>query len=235
MISDPTFVPPSFDLSYHLKGKSKPKGQEKYTTMDYIITGRARVPNVPSAQTTGLLQGGVPTTKYQEPPTETPPVTQTEIQVDKLGFSVELSYDLEPQCDQVPTANTSPASYPACDSRTPPNDYYPPPVPIPHYHSYPPTIPHVPADASLYPQPHPTNYSTVTNSHFPPSPQLFSGPHVLPEYQGRFHFQAPNHPSGSLGMPPHHGFVEMGFGMRVPQQFRRPQHQQQQQQLHYVY
>ena len=219
MISDSAFIPPSFDLSYHLKGKSKPKAQEKYNTADYLVTGRAGVPNVPSAQATVFLpEEGVPTTKYQESPTESPIVTQTDIQVDKLGFNVELSYDVvlsqEPQHDQVATPNAyprSPMSYITCDSRSLSEDYYPPSIPTPNHRSHSATIPHTPADADWYPQPHLEDYSTAINGHLSPLvPQPFSGPHVQPEYLGRFHYQAPNHPSGPLGMPPQHGFVEVG-------------------------
>lgn len=201
-----------------MKGMSKPKAQEKFNTKDYLVTGQAGVPNVPSTQATVLsLEDGVPIAIYQEPPTESPAIPQTQIQVDKLGFNVELSYDVELpqefQYDQVPTVNAYPGpstNYPACDSRTPSDDYYPPP----------------------YPQLHPATYNVAINNHLPPSPpQPFFGPRVSPEYLGSFHLHAPNSPSGSPGMPHQHGFVEAGFGMRVPQQFQQPQ----QQQFHYIY
>lgn len=234
MISDPSFIPPPFDLSYHRKGMSKPKAQEKFNSADYLITDRARAPNIPSAQAAVFSpEDVVSTSKYQEPPTESPAVPQTNIQVEDLGFNVELSYDVElpqePRYDQVPIINAypgSPSDYPTYDSQTPPNDHYTPMMPIPHRYSHSAIIPHMPAGANPYPQPHSTNYATGISYHLPPPPWPFSGPHVPPEYLGRYQFRAPNNITDSLDMPPHHGFVEVGFGMHVPLQQLQYQHQQ---------
>ena len=229
MISDPSFIPPPFDQSYHLKGMTKPKGQEKFDATEYLV---------PSAQAAGPPpEDMVRVAQYEEPPTERAAVAQTDIQVDKFGFNVELSYDVElpqePQHDRVPAANAypeTPTNHPSCDLRTPPNDYYTSPVPVPHYHPHPAAAPRMPADANWYHQPHPSNCTVAVNRHLPPPPppQPISGPQIPPEHLEMLHIQS-NIPSVSFDMSPHHGFPEMGFGygMHVPQQFlQQTQYQQ---------
>lgn len=91
MISNPSFIPPLFDTSYHFKGMPKPKGQEKYNPDDYIELHES--PTTPVAQTTApLFTAGVPVQYHGNEPAV--PV-ETEIQVERLGFVPNYSYDVE--------------------------------------------------------------------------------------------------------------------------------------------
>ena len=208
MISDPNFVPPSFDRSYHLKGMPKPKAYEKFNSRDYLVAEQAGVPTIPSAQAPGIsLAGAAPPTEYQElPPTEYHVPTQTEIQVDKLGLDVNFSYDVElPQETQYSESFRSPTDYPACDSQALPTGYYTAPEAIPIYPN--PTVHYMPTDANVYPQQYPGNYIGIDSNYLPPPP--FG-----------------SIPPPSLDVPPHRDFFEeMEFGMRAPEQFQRLQHQ----------
>lgn len=238
MISNPGFVPPLFDESYYLKGMPKPKAQEKYNQVDYLVTEPGGAPAIPSAYLAGtLLTDEVPTAEYQElAPTEDPNPAQTEIQVDKLGLNANFSYDVEllqeHQQDQVTTANVYTDSHTSsgvgytghCQPSS--DDYYTPPGAISPYHPYHVPAPHMATNADFYSH-HPT-----TTDNYPALPlQPFFGPRVQPEYSEAFPYpQVPNPPFESMPLPspdvPLHNFFEgTGFCIRVPEQVQQPQFQ----------
>lgn len=236
MISNPSFVPPAFDESYHRRGFSKVKGQEKYNRGEYVIIQQG-VPTVPSAQETGtLLTDGAPTAEYV--PTEpyyTP--AHTEIQMEKLGLNVDFSYDveLEPQYSQ----GISPNAYTECHGSSathqffhaqPSEGYYTPPQAIPY--SYPAgASPHMAADANFYSNQYQGSYPMAVSNYFPAPPQPFAEAHIQLGYSETFHpSQVPNPHSLQVSPPsldtPHHEFFGgMGFGMPEPELFQQPHFQ----------
>lgn len=94
MIADPAFVPPKFDDSYHRRGLSRLKEQEKYNPIEYLWIDQIGAPTAPSTQATGMLStDGTPAAQYQEPPA--PPLPQTDIWVEDFHFNIDLSYEVE--------------------------------------------------------------------------------------------------------------------------------------------
>ena len=211
-ISDPNFIPPPFDESFHLKGMPKQKAQEKYDSNNYVTIGSG-APNIPSTQMTEiLLINGAPVAEYQETvPIERRAPAHTEIQVDKLDLNVDFSYDVElprePQCSQGISQNPYTEYHGSSITHTrrhqlPSDGYYTPPEVNPLPPSYPATTLHVATDANFCPQQYPENYPTAVTDHFPAPPQPVAEPHPSPVPI----LQA------SLGMPPYHDpFGEMGF------------------------
>jgi hypothetical protein len=184
-ISNPSFVPPIFDTSYHFKGMSKPKGQEKYDPDDFIELHDA--PTFPIMQLAEpLLTVGAPV-EYRG--TEPPPVpVKTEFQMEGLGIDANYSYDVElpqkAQHEQVSNPYDPLISYPVCDSEIPSNGYFTQPGTIfPH-----PIATRHHTDANQSSHQYQENYA-VALTHLPPPPQTFTVPHVQQEYW------IPSHPS----------------------------------------
>ncbi|KAF9653652.1 hypothetical protein BDM02DRAFT_1645974 [Thelephora ganbajun] len=240
MISDPSFIPPSFDKSYRLKGMPKPKAQEKYNPTDYLIIESPDVPAVPSTQATGtVLTARAPAAEYQEPtPIERPVPVQTEIQVDELGINAKFSYDVEllqePHYGQANTRNaytecqSSPATYPTYHSQTPSDGYHTLPdagSPYLPYDSYPTAVPYMPTNANSHYNHYPEHYPVAINHYVSPQSQSFVEPDVQPKYWETLDpSQALNPPSWPMHTPcfefpsRHNFFAGMGFGMRAPNQ-----------------
>ena len=130
MISDPSFIPPPFDVSYHFKGMRKPRGQEKYNPDDYIILHEP--PTAPVRQITQpLFTDGFPA-RYSE--TKPPVPTKSEVRVDEHGVNASYSYNVElPQevrHQRVPNQNVyverhgSPITHPVQGSHIPFNERF---------------------------------------------------------------------------------------------------------------
>jgi hypothetical protein len=244
MISNPNFIPPSFDESFHFKGMPKQKAQEKYNPKDYVFIG-PRDPAMPSAQATGIfLTDGVPAAQYQEPALiECGAPAHTVIQMDQLDLGTNFSYDVElprePQHSQDISPNIHPdfyrssaATYLPHYTQAPSDGYYTPPEATPSHYSYPTGVPHITTNADLYPQQYPENHPAAVDDYFPPPPQPLVEPHHQPEYSEVLHHSQVSDPQSvpitphSLDMPPQHDFFEeMGFGMPKPEPFQRPQYQ----------
>lgn len=237
MISSPSFVPPAFDDSYHRRGSSKLKGQEKYSQGEYVIIQQG-VPTVPSAQETGtLLTDGAPTAEYM--PTEPYAPADTEIQMDKLGLNVDFSYDVElvPQYSQGISPNAYTECHGSCATHPifhpqPSEGYYTPPEAIPLLYSYPASAPpHMAADANLYSDQYQGSYPMAVSDYFSVPPQPFAEAHIQPEYSETFHPSRVPGPHSlqvsppSLDTPHHEFFGEMGFGMPEPDLFQQPHFQ----------
>lgn len=224
MISDPNFIPPPFDESFHLKGMPKQKAQEKYDSNNYVTIGSG-VPNIPSTQMTEiLLINGAPAAEYQESvQIERRAPAHTEIQMDKLGLNVDFSYDVELPREPRYSRGISQNPYTECHGSSiahnrchqlPFDGYYTPPDANPLHHSYPAAAPYITTDANFYPQQYPENYPMAVTDHFPAPPQPVAEPHPSP---------VPI-PQASLDMPPHHdSFGETGF--IIPEPFEQPQYQ----------
>lgn len=250
MISDPTFVPPSFDESYHLKGKPKPKAVEKYNSRDYLVTNKADVPTIPSAQGTALsLVGEAPPARYREYlPTECPTPVQTEISVDKLDLGADFSYDVELLQDRrynrVPVEEAYPeyhgpsTTYPTHNSQAPPESYYTPPGAISPLYPHPTATSHTATISNPYPQQYLGNYTMATHNHLLP-PRPFAESRVSPEYLEMPHHSQMSYPLA--GSTPHSFnrprdfFEDMGFGMHVPNRFQQPEFQPQPVDFNQVY
>lgn len=252
MISNPSFIPPLFDESFHRKGMPKLKAQERYNAEDYVLIEQQKVPTIPSAQTTGVLfTDGALAAEYQEPaPLERPAPLQAEVQMDKLGLNIDFSYDVElpqePQCSQIATENMYTechrplTTHPTSHSQPPSGGYYTPQEATYPYHPYSTMAPYMPTGTNFYPQQHPENYPVAFNGCFPAPPQSFVEPRVRPEY---LEMVCPSQISSSHLVPmplfsfnmPHqcNFFEETGFGMPAPEQFQQLYDQQPQPLLFY--
>lgn len=239
LISDPTFVPPAFDTSYHLKGKPKPKAQEKYNPIHYVeLTDE---PLVPVTQAIGTsLTSSAPATEYEE---SEPSPMQSEIKVDELGIDADYSYDVvlpqEFQCNQVPETD----EHIECHSSLalPPTEYsHMPPHTHPSeqeaalYHAeacVPTETTHYHQNSNFYLPQYQEAIVPNTNNYFSPPQHPFAEPQVQPEYQtippqgfclDRWSMPAPSFYTS----PPQQTYrVKAGFGVDVHEQFRQPQFQ----------
>lgn len=246
MIAADTFVPPLFDTSYHLRGKPKPRGKEKYNPADFTILVNAP-PTLSAVQANGVsFTDGPPVVQYQVEPSVP---ARTGIKVDELGIDVDYSYDIEltkePWNDQVANANaytewhTLPSSHSGIGPAQSPLPYNPHPCPPPgttcdkngvdsydqssvDFYDQNNISSFIPNNADLYRQQCRQSFSQAINSHPPvPSPP-FMEPHVLPGY---YPPQASHHallstPSPTYGMPGAHQqpFVgAMALGTRPPE------------------
>ena len=246
-ISNPTFVPPPFDASYHLKGMAKPKAQEKYNQLDYVtieLPGPA-IPSTTAAQPSPIDS----VAKYQE--AEAPTPMQTEIQVDKLGIDTNFSYDVvlpqESQDGQV----VNPGAYSGCHDpslpypidcpNTPLDDHFVPQQSTPCCYS--------PLDAAAnatYVTNNVTNVSVnatflpsnpVNTTYIPPNSyshqyQPFVGSYEQQEYRGAFYTPQASQPVPwsmplpLVGVSQHDFFQQVGFGMHGREQFQQPPYRQ---------
>lgn len=169
IISNPSFVPPPFDASYHLKGIQKPKGQEKYNSNDYIELSEA--PTVPSVQMAEPLSTVGAPVEYHR--TKSPVPLQTEVEVGGLGVGTNYSYEVElprdARCTRVANGDVYAERHD--------NHIYNPQIPS-GAHATHPTV------ASPYPTTtcHPTD-ANQENFYFPPPSQHSFQSQVQPEYQ----------------------------------------------------
>lgn len=223
MISHPSFVPPLFDTSYHLKGRPKSKGQEKYDPNVYIESPSPEATNVPNVQITEPSSIGGTPIKYQAEP---PVPVQTKIQVEELGIDANYSYDVElPQealYDQASNVNanteyhSSLNPYPFHDSQISFDHHFiPPGVVSPHS-----TITCHLTGANQYPQQYQTNFPVAIDNCGLPQP--FAEFHVQSGYWDTpCPSQASHQPPWSMSSPSfvvpsqHNLAVEMELGMRV--------------------
>ena len=159
-ISDPSFIPPDFDISYHLKGMPMSKGQEKYNQTDYVELPDA--PTAPIMQLAAPLLAGGAAAEYCGTQPSVP--EQTEIRVEELGINVDYSYDVE-----LPQEVPNETAYADC-----------------HYTLilYPAHGSQIPSDGQLPPYPT-TNYQPTASHYAPlyyPSHSLGAPPqHSFPE------------------------------------------------------
>lgn len=202
LISDPSFIPPHFDVSYHFKGVPKPKGQEKYNPVDYIELAET-TPTVPSVQMASSA-GGAPIEYDVSGP---PAPVQTEIRVEELGINTNYSYDVElPQethPDQVPNGNV----YAECHDPQTPYPEHKFTQPIANWHH---------TGANWYPYGYQENHAVAIDHHFTHPSQQTTGPHVQPGYQDMHSLsQVSHHAPWSMPSPQYNFFEEMGVPKHV--------------------